>query len=121
MHYLITSRCSPFLLCNIRVYFVLDSLFYSFIVIVVVFVTIVLLLYLAALATNSVNTFGHSDTLFDDKGIILVFRVPAPLQNSKGSPSAGVLNMWGGRILQLSHLRNGMLLWITNKKSQVGD
>jgi len=51
MHYLITSSCT-FLLCNIRVYFVLVSLFYSFIVIVVVFVTIVLLLYLAALATN---------------------------------------------------------------------
>jgi len=64
MHCLITGSFSQFLLCNIRVYFELVSLFYSFIVIVVVLVPIVLLLYLSALATNSVNTYLLIDIRF---------------------------------------------------------
>ena len=57
MHYIITSSfISPFLLCNIRVYFEFVNLFYSYIVSVVLVLTVLLFALFIPLAAKSINT-----------------------------------------------------------------
>ena len=54
---------------------------------------------LSAQCRCCVYTNGYIVTFFDVWGIILVFLTLSPLQNSKGNPSEGALNVRGWKNL----------------------